>query len=218
MTTITLSQPDPSGRGFGRQARPATRGRSAIHVDLGDDLKADVAAAARDADVSPSDWVRAALRRAVGEGGGPSGGGRPWAAELASRVVESVGDAGASRPVAVHLAPDDIAVVDAAMAAAGFRSRPAAVRYLVRVAAGGDGAVAALRSLPELLPQLADSNIELRSATRKLRAGDPDSVGRLWQRIDAQLLLVAQAMAVLQPLLRHSGRPEGVGGAEARHG
>jgi Arc/MetJ-type ribon-helix-helix transcriptional regulator len=218
MTTITPAEPARSSHGSGRQRGPATRGRSAIHVDLGDDLKADVAAAARDAGVSPSDWVRSALRRAAGEGGSPSGGGRPWAAAPAPRFAESVEEGGATRPVAIHLAPDDIALIDAVMDSGGFRSRPAAVRYLVRVAAGGDGALAALRSLPELLPRLVDSNIELRSATRKLRAGDPDSVGRVWQRIDAQLLLVAQAMAALQPLLRHSGRPEGVGGTEARHG
>jgi len=185
-----------AGSARARGGSSGTRGRSAIHVDLGDALKADLAAAAGRAGQSPSDWVRATLRRAV---------------DAQSPAVEPLapvqpGRSGfpedAPRPVAVHLAADDIAFIDAAMEAGGFRSRPAALRFLLRAAAVDQGAaVLALTALPELLPRLADANIELRAAARRLLAAEPASAGALWKQIDAHLLLTAQALAALRPLL-----------------
>jgi hypothetical protein len=100
------------------------------------------------------------------------------------------------------MAADDIALIDSAVDAGGFRSRPAALRFLLRAAAVDKGAaVRALIGLPELLPRLADANIELRAAARRLQAAEPASAGALWKQVDAHLVLTAQALAVLRPLL-----------------
>lgn len=195
-TATGSAQPPIAGGARARGSGSGTRGRSAIHVDLGDALKADLAAAADRAGQSPSDWVRATLRRAVDaqspavEPLAPMPPGRSSFAE------------DASRPVAVHLAADDIAFIDAAMEAGGFRSRPAALRFLLRAAAVDQGAaVRSLTALPELLPRLADANIELRAAARRLLAAEPASAGALWKQVDAHLVLTAQALAALRPLL-----------------
>ncbi len=196
VTAAHSAEPPIAGSARARGGGSGTRGRSAIHVDLGDALKADLAAAAGRAGQSPSDWVRATLLRAVDaqspavEPLAPMQPGRSSFAE------------DAPRPVAVHLAADDIAFIDAAMEAGGFRSRPAALRFLLRAAAVEQGAaVLALTALPELLPRLADANIELRAAARRLLAAEPASAGALWKQVDAHLVLTAQALAALRPLL-----------------
>lgn len=194
-------------------ARPSSRSReSTVHVDLGEVLKADVLAAAAKAGATPSDWMRAALRRAADE--------QASADDLTSSTFEQAGrtrlpipevgvslaDQSASRPIAVHLAADDVALIDQVVEAAHFRTRPAAVRYVLRVVLGGGGpGLDALAQLPRSIPVLAAANVELRAAVRRLESRPEVSasggVAELGPVVDRHLQTASTVLAAVRPLL-----------------
>jgi hypothetical protein len=194
-------------------ARASSRSRaSTVHVDLGEVLKADVLAAAAKAGATPSDWMRAALRRAVDEQVSGSGWGslRPEPAERVGlhglEVRNSPADQAAARPIAVHLAADDVALIDQVVDAAYFRTRPAAVRYVLRTVLGGGGpGLDALAQLPGAIPVLAAANVELRAAARRLESQADirasDSTAELGRVVEGHLQTASGVLQALRPLL-----------------
>lgn len=194
-------------------ARAASRSRAAtVHVDLGEVLKADVLAAAEKAGATPSDWMRTALRRAVDEQASGSGPGslRPEHDEcfgLQGREVRNPSaDQAAARPIAVHLAADDVALIDQVVDAAYFRTRPAAVRYVLRTVLGGGGpGLDALAQLPGAILVLAAANVELRAAVRRLESRSEtrafDSTAELGRVVDRHLQTASGVLQALRPLL-----------------
>ena len=192
--------------------RASSRSRaSTVHVDLGEVLKADVLAAAAKAGATPSDWMRAALRRAADEQ--DSADDLTATFEQAGRtrlpipeVGLSLADQSASRPIAVHLAADDVALIDQAVEAAHFRTRPAAVRYVLRVVLGGGApGLEALAQLPRSIPVLAAANVELRAAVRRLEARPEvrasGGVAELGPVVDRHLQTASTVLAAVRPLL-----------------
>ena len=194
-------------------SRASSRSRaSTVHVDLGEVLKADVLAAAAKAGATPSDWMRAALRRAVDERASGRGSG-----SLRSEPDERVGlhglevgnasaDQAAARPIAVHLAADDVALIDQVVDAAYFRTRPAAVRYVLRTVLGGGGpGLDALAQLPRAIPALAAANVELRATVRRLESRADvhafDSTAELGRVVDRHLQTASGVLQALRPLL-----------------
>jgi len=191
-------------------ARASSRSRaSTVHVDLGEVLKADVLAAAAKAGATPSDWMRAALRRAADE----QAAGDDLTSSKAGRsglpvfpAGGSLADQAASRPVAVHLAADDVALIDQVVEAAHFRTRPAAVRYVLRVVLGGGGpGLDALAQLPRSIPVLAAANVELRAAVRRLESRPEvrasGGVAELGPVVDRHLQTASTVLAAVRPLL-----------------
>ena len=193
--------------------RASNRSRaSTVHVDLGEVLKADVLAAAAKAGATPSDWMRAALRRAADEQAAAEELTSPRAeqagrSELPMLAVDgSLADQSASRPIAVHLAGDDVALIDQVVEAAYFRTRPAAVRYVLRVVLGGGGpGLAALAQLPRSIPVLAAANVELRAAVRRLESRSevraPGGISELGPVVDRHLQTASSVLAAVRPLL-----------------
>lgn len=185
-----------------RGLQASSRGKaSTLHVDLGEDLKAAVLAAAQLAGMRPSDWVRSQLAAAaVVERGGQG---------------RAVPDVEPQRPSAdlfasarVHqltLQPRDVEQLDGVAAAGGFRSRPAALRFVLRQHACADGH-AALRQLPQSIPALAESNVTLQAAVR-LAAGlisvSPGATlePALRRDIGEHMVRASRVVAALQPLL-----------------
>ena len=193
--------------------RPASsRGKAAtLHVDLGEELKSAVRAAADRAGMRPSDWVRSQLSAAVegrslcglDEGSAPSPDPSPavWPADPSSRA----------RIHQLTLQPEDIDQLDRIAAAGGFRSRPAALRFLLRAHGSKEGQTA-LRRLPETVPALIEANVTLQTAVRlaagfaslepagsRVASGALDPAVR--REISAHLERASQVVAALQPLL-----------------
>lgn len=194
--------------------RPASsRGKAAaLHVDLGEELKSAVRAAAGRAGMRPSDWVRSQLSAAVEgrslpgvdhEGSAASPDSRPaaWPADPSS------GD----RIHQLTLQPEDIDQLDRIASAGGFRSRPAALRFLLHAHVSKEGQ-AALRRLPETVPALVEANVTLQTAVRlaagfaslepagsRGASGVPDPAVR--REISAHLERASRVVAALQPLL-----------------
>lgn len=215
-------------------AVPKTRAVT-LHVDVGPSLKQAVVAAAASSGVRPSDWVRAALQRAVAvtspvdldparsqpAGSAPQGGPpwralRPASATLSPRAATSVGAPAAGMDSArsvtdIRLAPDDVLLLDEIVQRAGFRSRAAALRYLLRVLRreGGPEAVDALAQLPATIPALTDSNIMLQrllSLLPQSEAGQGAPAREVLPVLDplavrAHLEAVSRVLAALRPLL-----------------
>lgn len=190
-------------------APSSSRSRAAtLHVDLGEGLKADVLTAAAAAGSTPSDWVRAALRRAAEEqsvnGAGPGSKSSDKVVPLRPLSGPATPSTPGTRPIAVHLAADDVALIDDVVAASKFRTRPAAVRFVLRaVLADGEGgdALAALAELPRAVPALAAANIELRVATRRLESHASHDASALCQLVEQHLHSASKVLAALRPLL-----------------
>ena len=144
---------------------PSSRGQAAIvHVDLGADLKSAVFEAALKAGVRPSEWMRSQLALAVSAvESRPQG---QSEAALRRRHVSTESDqTSASKAHQLSLQSDDLAWLEEIAQSGGFRSRPAALRYALRVLASVEG-LAALRQLPNSVPLLVESNITLQAAVR----------------------------------------------------
>jgi hypothetical protein len=193
---------------------PNARGQAAIvHVDLGADLKSAVCAAAQRAGMRPSEWIRSQLAKAV------------TAAEPGFQKQDESGlrrrhPSAASGPAAepkthqLSLQSDDLAWLDQIALAGGFRSRPAALRYALRVLANPDSLVA-LKQLPQAIPALVQSNMTLQTAVRLRNLLPLD--GRAQSRLEAEdkaalrreitqhLQEVSRLVAALQPLLATAG-------------
>jgi hypothetical protein len=190
--------------------RASSRSRaSTVHVDLGEVLKADVLAAAAKAGATPSDWMRAALRRAADDQTAGDDLSSSAAARSGLPVLPaggSLADQSASRPIAVHLAADDVALIDQVVEAAHFRTRPAAVRYVLRVVLGGGApGLEALAQLPRSIPVLAAANVELRAAVRRLQSRPEvrafGGVAELGPVVDRHLQTASTVLAAVRPLL-----------------
>ncbi len=195
-----------------RGDRPASsRGKAAtLHVDLGEELKSAVRAAADRAGMRPSDWVRSQLAAAV-DGGEVSGAEPKEPVEAQSNYSSGSTSPDLFASARIHqltLQPEDIDQLDRVAAAGGFRSRPAALRFLLRAHDSAEGR-AALRRLPETLPALIEGNVTLQSAVR-LAAGfsslDPsappcglDSSTR--REISVHMERASRVVAALLPLL-----------------
>ena len=192
---------------------PNSRGQAAVvHVDLGADLKAAVCAAAQQQGVRPSEWMRSQLAQAVSAAEpdtheqGDSGPRR--------RAPKGLGPAVAPKTHQLSLQTDDLTWLDQIAQAGGFRSRPAALRYALRVLAAPDS-LAALRQLPQSIPALVQSNMTLQTAVRlrnllpvggegqsRLEAEDNAALRR---EIAQHLEAVSRLLAALQPLLATAG-------------
>ena len=207
-----------------RQSASTSRGQSAaLHVDVGPEIKAAVREAAQRAGVRPSDWVRSCLARALLEQGTA---GSVDEVPARDRHVDgqSTGSTrdlfAASRPHQLSLQADDVEQLDRVAEAAGCRSRPAAVRYALRVMSTQES-LAGLRQLPRTMAALVDSNVALQSAARLAAAFDEAAPG--WQRaggamdpavlrqLPGHLEQAARVLAALRPLLAGEGGPSGRG-------
>lgn len=183
-----------------RVLRESSRGKAAtLHVDLGEDLKAAVLVAAQRAGMRPSDWVRGQLAAAV------DGGGQGRAVPDVEPQRPSADLFASARVHQLTLQPRDVEQLDGVAAAGGFRSRPAALRFVLRQHACADGQ-AALRQLPKSIPALAESNVTLQAAVR-LAAGlisvSPGATlePALRRDIGEHMVRASRVVAALQPLL-----------------
>jgi hypothetical protein len=208
-----------------------TRSRACtLHVDLGEDLKQAVLAAAAGAGVKPSDWVRSQLSAAVGGDAAAATieaqprGPQSLQRHLSTPTSADGPQADTYRTHQLSLQPDDIDQLDRVVQAGGFRSRPAALRYVLRVQADPQ-ALSALRHLGSAIPALVDSNTVLQSAIRleaalgaafaetgrhqfrggaahhpAVRAADT-TADPLRRDLQEHLQTVARVIAALQPLL-----------------
>lgn len=208
-----------------RQSTATSRGQSAaLHVDVGPEIKAAVREAARREGVRPSDWVRSCLARALLERGKagsleevPS---RGQAADELSRGTTRDLFA-ASRVHQLSLQADDVEQLDRVAEAAGFRSRPAALRYALRVMSTQES-LAGLRQLPRAMAALVDSNVALQSAARLAAAFDAVAPGgqrsgggmdpAVLRQLPGHLEQAARVLAALRPLLAGEGGVSGSGG------
>lgn len=160
----------------------------------------------------PSDWVRSQLSAAV-EGRSLPGVDREGSAPSPD-VSPSVWPTDPSSSARIHqltLQSEDIDQLDRVAAAGGFRSRPAALRFLLRAHGSKEGH-AALRRLPETVPALIEANVTLQTAVRLAAgfaslqpAGSRGSSGALdpavRREISAHLERASRVVAALQPLL-----------------
>ena len=199
---------------------PNTRGQAAIvHVDLGADLKSAVCAAAMQAGVKPSEWMRSQLAQAV-SAAEPGLSVQPEPDSRRRREPAACTPTAASKSHQLGLQADDLAWLDQIAQAGGFRSRPAALRYALRLLASDEG-LEALKQLPTVTLMLVKSNMTLQTTLRlpdtlpsealgqtRLEAKDKLSLRR---EIGAHLELVSQLLAALQPLLAVPATVQGRG-------
>lgn len=118
-------------------------------------------------------------------------------------------DPSAARFVGIHLAPADIELLDQLVAAGGLRSRPAALRFLLRTLRLADTR-RALSQLPRTVVALMESNLQLQLSLQRLgrlaqsphetRIGAADSQA-LRREVRQHLEEVAHVLAALRPLL-----------------
>lgn len=199
----------------GKRQPKSARGRaSTLHVDVGEDLKSEIAMAAAHAGLRPSDWVRLALSAAVsGCAGSPDSHLEPPTRPDRSPGLPRSGVAAPRERPEIHLLtlqPKDIELLDVLAKAGGFRSRPAALRFALKVLCTDAGAAAAFRELPRAIQALVDSNVALQSCAR-LAAGLDQLQGmgkggsgfdpELRRLIRENLELASRAIGALQPLL-----------------
>lgn len=225
VVAVTTPQPQPassvqpSGRSS-RASRPNSRGSaSTLHVDLGEELKSSVLAAAQRAGMRPSDWVRSQLKAAAtaapttastfsaanaGAQADASKQGRAHGRDLPGRASEDLFTS--PRTHQLTLQAEDLEPLDRVASAGGFRSRPAALRFLLRHHDNAQS-LAALRALPQTIPALAESNMALQLAVRMAQAvgfaGDAGAGAdpALRRDIQAHMDRAARVVAALQPLL-----------------
>jgi Arc/MetJ-type ribon-helix-helix transcriptional regulator len=211
MNTSHLAPPKARQRsGTSSSSSPSSRGLAAtVHVDLGADLKSAVCAAALQAGVRPSEWMRSQLAQAVSADAlrPPE---KPLSAPQRRRPSEASGPGSGTKSHQLSLQCEDLHWLDQVAQAGGFRSRPAALRYALRVLAADEG-VEALKRLPETIPMLVHSNMTLQSALRAYRSLGSDAheqsrfndqdTRTLRQKIGEHLEHVARLVAALQPLL-----------------
>jgi Arc/MetJ-type ribon-helix-helix transcriptional regulator len=208
-------------------ASASTRSRAAtLHVDLGEDLKQAVRLAAERAGVKPSDWVRTQLSAAVAADA-PAPAGEDPIRKSADRLRQTFTSAlrpeelEPNRTHQLSLQGEDVDQLDRVVTAGGFRSRPAALRYVLRLQTDAQ-ALGAFRQLSATVPALIDSNMALHSAIRLeaafaeaavTRAGSGEVGHRgapvaggsrlptLNRELQDHLQAAARVIAALQPLL-----------------
>jgi hypothetical protein len=198
-----MPQPQPSSA-RDPQRTASFRGQAAtLHVDLGQSLKTAVRQAAERAGMRPSDWVRSQLAAAVDHlEPEPSDEPKP-SGRTSATIADLLGD---SRVHQLNLQPEDIEQLDRVAASGGFRTRPAALRFLLRVQ-GSPEALTALRQLPQTIPVLTESNVSLQLAVRlaQVVGGNPVQGNgldpALRREIAAHLERASRVIAALQPLL-----------------
>lgn len=191
-----------------RPAVSRSRGQAAtLHVDLGAELKTAVRAAAQRAGMRPSDWVRSQLAASVAAAEVSDSEAEQGRAAGSDRAqAESTDLFGSPRAHQLTLQPEDIEALDRVVTSGGFRSRPAALRFLLRQHESAQGQ-AALRELPRSIPALAESNMTLQLAVRMTGAAAAAggvAVGldpTLRSDIAAHIERAARVVAALQPLL-----------------
>ncbi len=199
---------------------PNTRGQAAIvHVDLGADLKSAVCSAAMQAGVKPSEWMRSQLAHAfsAAEPGLPA---QPEPDLRRRRGPAACAPTAASKSHQLGLQADDLAWLDQIARAGGFRSRPAALRYALRLLASDEG-LEALNQLPTVTLMLVKSNMTLQTALRLPDTFPSEALGQtqleakdklsLRREIGAHLELVSQLLAALRPLLAVPATVQGRG-------
>ena len=182
---------------------------STLHVDLGEELKSAVVAAAAQAGLRPSEWVRSQLAQAA-KAVDSSDRNQPDSGPRRRGAFEPSGQAVEPKTHQLSLQTDDLAWLDQIAQAGGFRSRPAALRYALRVLASSE-CLAALKQLPHAIPTLVQSNMTLQTAVRlrnllpldggvqsRLEAEDNAALRR---EIAQHLEDVSRLVAALQPLL-----------------
>lgn len=204
MNARDLTQPMPPAS---RRAQAST-----LHVDLGEELKSAVVAAAAQAGLRPSDWVRSQLAQAAmvtvsDDRNLPDSGPR-------RRAPKGSGPAPEPKTHQLSLQTDDLTWLDQIAQAGGFRSRPAALRYALRVFAAPES-LAALKQLPRTIPALVQSNMTLQTAVRLRNllplSGDghsrleAENNAALRREIAGHLVEVSRLIAALQPLLATAG-------------
>ena len=186
---------------------------STLHVDLGEGLKSAVAAAAAQAGLCPSEWVRSQLAQAANLAYS-SDRNQPDSGPRRSRAFEPSGQAAEPKTHQLSLQTDDLGWLDQIAQAGGFRSRPAALRYALRVLANSES-LAALKQLPQAIPALVQSNMTLQTAVRlrnllplggneQSRLDAEDNLA-LRREIAKHLEDVSRLVAALQPLLTTAG-------------
>lgn len=200
----------------GKRQPKSARGRaSTLHVDVGEDLKSEIAMAAAQAGQRPSDWVRLTLSAAVSSGRAGSLNSRvePPAQRDRSRIASRLCAAVPSERPEIHLLtlqPRDIELLDVLAKAGGFRSRPAALRFALKVLCTDASAASAFKELRRAIPALVDSNIALQSCARLAAGLDQlQGVGKggsgfdpeLRRLIRENLELASRAIGALRPLL-----------------
>ncbi len=139
----------------GRQASQ----RATLHVDVGPELSARVRAAAAAGGRTPSEWTRELLQRELAQ--------EAASADTGHQQVQSGPDASAAAPGRLVLDAELVSLLQQVQAQGQFRTRPAALRLVLRHFIGQgptpaaepvdatplkDGVAALMRSNHELLP------------------------------------------------------------------
>ncbi|MEK8034242.1 hypothetical protein AACH06_25735 [Ideonella sp. DXS29W] len=158
-----------------KNGQPAARTRATLNVDLGE-LRSQVMDACESEGVKPSEWLRRAVRQALGDAS-------PEASEGAPAGASAEPQAGRTAPGrGVHIELDAAAaeVLDGLVARGEYRSRVAALRALldgVGAVGGGDGEglSAALRALVTSNNSLVYVSRDLANVAKLMAARSSDA-------------------------------------------
>jgi Arc/MetJ-type ribon-helix-helix transcriptional regulator len=157
-----------------KNGQPAARTRSTLNVDLGE-LRSQVMDACDAEGVKPSEWLRRAVRQALGSASEAAEG-----AQAGAAAEPQAGRTLPGRGVHIELDPAAAEVLDGLVARGEYRSRVAALRALldgIGAVGGGDGEglSAALRALVTSNNSLVYVSRDLANVVKHLQARSSDA-------------------------------------------